>query len=596
MMNELHELTAGFYLLAERRGWRPDNLPAFEHQRRAFVFFTTMVPPVLLLIPVYKTGNVELLQRLFQQLAALFASSQRVVAYQKVSLTFLTTLRRAKAEPDLWEALRAALPRCLDVAQETLVSVLSRMTPDVDIQNLDAQRVREVAWSFNVLYPEFHELLHSLNINEEPHVFHANIAAETRLPTAQRQLATMRLLEDSLRDDGSADLISAGANTAACETYVFPACRGMLGGPCGPRPQKDVLWSAFSASGQHCQHRTCLLHASALNMPHANDIPISAVNAIARSSQLSHIMLPRRQGRAPSRRSARSTSAAGAPRIGGRQLEHAETPARPTYRDSADNITTKEEAVAAVKQWKSFEQRLREGNKEDMRHGKDFQRCNCRAAAAELQALPEMVSRTTRTVLCISCGVIFLSKFEEPKRLLLDVDDDGESTTKEAKAGYSYSSRSDMTYICGRHGCCARCVSVAQDSSCASSHQQQEQDNVPFSGDFQAADLSYTPGSQCPIQIKAMEKVCVGICRLARCYSQLLFLITILASLPISLQTLASVIDKRASKLNRRNLETNEAAAGQADARADEAEGTASSSGSDAESILGEDEDSDYEE
>ena len=31
MMNELHELTAGFYLLAERRGWRPDNLPAFEH-------------------------------------------------------------------------------------------------------------------------------------------------------------------------------------------------------------------------------------------------------------------------------------------------------------------------------------------------------------------------------------------------------------------------------------------------------------------------------------------------------------------------------------------------------------------------------------
>ena len=179
--------------------------------------------------------------------------------------------------------------------------------------------------------------------------------------------------------------------------------------------------------------------------------------------------------------------------------------------------------------------------------------------------------------------------------MLLDVDDDGESTTKEANAGYFYSSRSDMTYICGRHGCCARCVSVAQDSSCASSHQQQEQDNVPFSGDFQAADLSYTPGSQCPIQIKAMEKVCVGICRLARCYSQLLFLITILASLLFSLQTLASVIDKRASKLNRRNLETNEAAAGQADARA-EAEGTTSSSDSDAESILGEDEDSDYEE
>ena len=39
MLNELHELTAAFIRLAEIRGWRPDNLPMYEAQRRAFVFF-----------------------------------------------------------------------------------------------------------------------------------------------------------------------------------------------------------------------------------------------------------------------------------------------------------------------------------------------------------------------------------------------------------------------------------------------------------------------------------------------------------------------------------------------------------------------------
>lgn len=496
-MNELHELTAGFFLLAAKRGWRPNNLPLHEHQRRAFVFFTTLTPPVLLLLPVYKTGNICLLEFIFELLAGQFVENDRAVAYQKVTLSFLTTLRRAKKEPAVWAALAAALPRCLDVAQETLVSVLSRMTPDVDIQHLDYQRVREVAWSFNVLYPDFHQLLASLNINEEPHAFHANISAETRLPTADRQLSTFRLLEEILADDASSstDLISACAKTADCASYIFPLCRGMIGGTCGPtNSKKAVVWSAFSKSGLTCHHRTCLYHASALNMPDAENIPIEFVNAVASRSKLDHIKLPSLSSRAAPRRSTRAAAAAATsgPRIGGDQLAHAEKRARLSYSDAADKIATKEDAIAAVNSWKSFERKLRSEKKADPRHGKTFQRCNCRDAACELAHLEDGERRRTRMVLCISCGVVFLS------------------TVIEIEASEQPKPSSSVVYICGRHGCCGGCVAVATSSSSTSHQPGSSDDYIPFSGDFPRTELSLIPGSQCPIDIRQMGKVCSG--------------------------------------------------------------------------------------
>ena len=560
MLNELHELTAAFIRLAEIRGWRPDNLPMYEAQRRAFVFFTTLVPPVLLLIPAYKTGNVQLLQHIYYLLAAEFASHPRVPAYQKVSLSFLTMLQQLSNEPKLLEAFAAALSRCLDVAQETLVSVLSRLMPEVDVQNLEKARVREVALSFNNVYPEFHRLLRSLGIAEEPRAFRANMCAETRLPAAARQLATMRVLQelfaDSAMEEKSADdIILACSNSDACSSYVFPICLGMTGGECGPPASRgsDLLWAPFAHSERSfCQHRTCLLHASARNLPDADKIPVAAVNTLARRSRLEHIKLPSIASRAPARRSAAAAAARSAPEIGGAQHQHARKRARYNASDTANDITTKEQAIAAVKSWKAFEVSHQDV---DWRHGSAYQRCNCTAIGQALKQLPAPDRQCHRVVLCLSCGITFTSTFDA-------------RTIEERRSAGSSSELQQIVYVCGRHGCCGSCYraaiaastgGAAAASAAAAPDPSMPSPFPPFSGDFDIRDLCLIPGTQCQISAGAME------------------------------QALARVMEKRMSTVNKPP-----AAAAKAPSSA-EAEGEDDDSGSESESSDEDEDDAEFE-